>query len=374
MRILINASVAGHVENGLLVYSREMLKELLPLARNAGHEVSLLIPRGSILEEMDVEKVYLPAICGAQRKRSLLSPVCRLVYNLFVLPLVARKFDVVYSTTPHGALWGCTPQILTLHDLNALQFPRQHRFQYWYMRLCLPLLLRHSRKIVSISNTTKDLLAKDFGVAEGKMSVVYNGCSEGFRPIDGAATRVELKYGVRDYILACGVSFPHKNIRFLVENYANLPQALRLKHPLAVVGVNTDSYAQSLMQYAATLPCAGAIKFLGMVPSEDLAAIYSAARVLVFPTLAEGFGMPPIEALRCGTPCLVSNLQILRETLDMPDERYFDPVDGASLVACLTGELARTKDVPSEIRERIKTFSWKSAAEQVYGILSRIMV
>ena len=369
MKILINASVTGHVVNGLLVYSREMLKELLPRLRAAGHEATLLIPRGSILEELDVEKRYLPAICGTQKKRSPLSPICRLAYNLCALPFVARKFDVVYSPTPHGAFWGRTPQILTLHDLIAIQFPTQHRFQYCYMRLCLPLLLRHSRKIVSISNTTKDILQKEFGVSEKKVFVIYDGSSEEFRPVDEAMDRIKSRYSVRDYILACGISFPHKNIRFLIENYANLPQALRLKHPLIVVGVNTDSYAQSLMQYAASLPCANEIRFLGMVPSEDLAALYSAARVFVYPTLAEGFGMPPIEALRCGTPSLVSNLPILRETLAMSDEYYFDPKNDASLVACLTRELAREKNVPCEIAAHVQTFSWKSAAEQVFSML-----
>ena len=369
MKILINASVTGHVVNGLLVYSREMLKELLPQLRVAGHEATLLIPRGSILEELDVEKRYLPAICGTQKKRSPLSPICRLAYNLFVLPFVARKFDVVYSPTPHGAFWGRTPQILTLHDLIFLQFPGQHRLHASYLRIFLPRLLRHSKKIVAISNVTKQLMTDAFGTPDEKTIVIYNGCSEQFHPVDDAAQTVTAKYGVRDYIMACGVGFPYKNIRFLVECYAKLPREVQLRHPLVAIGINTEASAQSLMQYASTLPCASEIRFLGMVPSEDLAALYSAARVFVFPTLAEGFGMPPIEALCCGTPSLVSDLPILRETLAMTDEYYFDPKDDTSLVACLTRELAREKNVPCEIAARVQTFSWKSAAEQVFSML-----
>ena len=369
MKILINASVTGHVVNGLLVYSREMLKELLPRLRAAGHEATLLIPRGSILEELDVEKRYLPAICGTQKKRSPLSPICRLAYNLFVLPFVARKFDAVYSPTPHGAFWGRTPQILTLHDLIFLQFPGQHRLHAGYLRIFLPRLLRHSKKVVAISRVTQRLMADAFGTPDEKTSVIYNGCSDQFHPVDDAAQTVAAKYGVRDYILACGVGFPYKNIRFLVECYAKLPREVQLRHPLVAIGINTETSAQSLMHDASMLPCASEIRFLGMVPSADLAALYSAARVFVFPTLAEGFGMPPIEALRCGTPSLVSDLPILRETLAMSDERYFNPFDEASLRACLLNELAKEKRVPPETQERVKTFSWSAVAEQLLALL-----
>ncbi len=361
MKILINASVSGMIENGLLVYSREMLKELLPRLKAQGHEATLVVPQGSRLEELDVRKLYLPSVCGTQKKWSFLSPIFRLAYNLFVLPFRARKFDCLYALTPHGAIWGKTPQILTVHDLIALQFPRQHRFQYWYMRLCLPLLLRHSRKVIAISKTTKDLLVERFAISQEKVVVVYNGCSQGFHSVDDASLHVESKYGIRDYIFACGISFPHKNIRFLIENYADLPQPLRQKHPLAVVGVNTSPYAQSLMQLAASLPCADAIKFLGMVPAEDLVAIYSAARLFVYPTLCEGFGMPPIEAARCGTPSLVSDLPVLREVLSLEDARYFDPSNPQSLRDALVRELSQPKVAP----DRYLNYSWHNAAAAV---------
>ncbi len=361
MKILINASVSGMIENGLLVYSREMLKELLPRLKAQGHEATLVVPQGSRLEELDVRKLYLPSVCGTQKKWSFLSPIFRLAYNLFVLPFRARKFDCLYALTPHGAIWGKTPQILTVHDLTSLQFTRQRRFQYWYMRFIFPLMLRHSKKVIAISQTTKDLLVETFGISQEKVIVVLNGCSARFNPVENAVEIVAAKYGVRDSILACGLIDPYKNIHFLVERYAELPADLQRRHPLVLVGVNTSPYAQSLMRLAASLPCADSIKFFGMVPAEDLVAIYSAARLFVYPTLCEGFGMPPIEAARCGTPSLVSDLPVLREVLSLEDARYFDPLNPQSLRDALVRELSQPKVAP----DRYLNYSWHNAAAAV---------
>jgi len=372
MRIFINASVAGSVVNGFLVYCREMLRELLPLLKAAGHDVTLLLPRGSLLEEFDVDKLYLPAVCGMPKKRSPLNPICRLAYNLFVVPFLARRYDVVSSLTPHGMCWGCGRQILMLHDLIPLEFPAQHKLQYYYTRFILPWILRRSKRVICISETTRKQLLSRFHYPIGRTDVVYNGCSDEFVPISDAADRIAAKYGVRDYLLACGVGFPHKNIRFLIENYVRLPEALQEKHPILLVGNNADPYAQSLMHLAQDMNCGARIHFAGMVPQADLPALYSAARLLVYPTLCEGFGMPPIEAARCGTPSLISKLPVLREVTGLPDLACFDPHDSADLLRKLEVELQHPKAMRPEFFARAAEFSWQRAAEQILKILEEV--
>ena len=372
MRLLINASVTGVIVNGFSVYCRELLRELLPLLEERGHDVELLIPRGSILEELDVKKRYLPAICGVPRKRNPLNPVCRLLDNVFVLPFMTRRVDITYSLTPHGSIWGSARQVLTVHDLIPLEFPKQHRLQYYYTRLFLPKILRHSRKVICISDVTRQALAERFPGAAADVTVIYDGCSGEFRRRPDAKERVLAKYGVADYILACGVGFPHKNVKFLIESYARLPKELQSRHPLLVVGINTDPYAQGLMAFAASLPCSADIRFAGMVAQSDLPDVYAAARLLVYPTLCEGFGMPPIESVRCGTPCLVSNIPILRETLSMADERYFDPRDNDDLTDKIGRELSHEKTVEEDLARRADSYSWRRAADMALKVLEEI--
>ena len=371
MRILINASVSGHVMNGFLVYCLNLLRALLPLLKAKGYDVCLVIPRGSILEELDVPKKYLPAICGMPKKRSPINPICRLLFNMFVLPFYTHRGDIVYALTPHGSFWGPGRQILTLHDLIPLEFPSQHRLQYYYNRYFLPWMLRHSEKVICISRTTRDLLMRRFKQPEEKLSVIYNGCSEDFRPVDGAADLIRGRYGVSDYLLACGVGFPHKNIKFLIETYAQLDKEFRRQHPLVIVGINTDAYAQGLMAMTRGLPCAADVHFVGMVPQEVLPALYSAARLFVYPTLSEGFGMPPVESMRCGTPCIVSDLPILREILGMHDARYFNPQDQTSLSVCLMSALEQSKDKCESgvVGDR---YSWAQAATAVLAELENM--
>ena len=372
MRILINASVCGHIVNGCLVYCREMLKELIPLLRKRGHDVVLLIPRGSILDEFDVKKKYLPAICGTPKKRSPINPICRLLYNFFVLPFLVRRNDIVYALTPHCSFFGWGHQILTVLDLIPLEFPKQHKLQYYYTRLLLPLVLRHSKRVICISNTTKQALREKFKVETDNATVVYCGCSSEFRRIPDARDIILTRYGVADYILACGVGFPHKNIKFLIEAYAKLPKEYQKKHPLVVVGINTDPYAQSLMALASSLPCSEDIHFVGMVPQSDMPRMYAAARLFVYPTICEGFGMPPIESVRCGTPCLVSDLPILKETLAMPDERYFDPCNHDDLAGKIVAELTHEKIVDEDLVRRADSYSWQQAAVMAMKVLEGV--
>ena len=372
MRILINASVCGHVVNGCLVYCREMLKELVPLLKRNGHDVVLLIPRGSILDEIDVKKKYLPAICGTPKKRSPINPICRLLYNFFVLPFLVRRNDIVYAMTPHCSFFGWGRQILTVLDLIPLDFPEQHRLQYYYARFFLPLVLRHSKKVICISNTTKQAMAEKLKADTSNATVVYCGCSSEFCRLPDASSVIAAKYGVSEYILACGMGFPHKNIRFLIESYAKLPEELQKKHPLVVVGINTDPYAQSLMALAASLPCSESIHFVGMVPQSDMPRMYAAARLFVYPTICEGFGMPPIESIRCGTPCIVSNLPILKETLSMADELYFDPFDHNDLAGKIAAELVREKTVAEDLVRRADSYSWQRAAVMALKVLEEV--
>ena len=334
--------------------------------------MELLIPRGSILEELDVKKRYLPAICGMPRKRSPLNPVCRLLYNVFMLPFVTRRGDVVYSLTPHGTIWGSARQVLTVHDLIPLEFPKQHRLQYYYTRLFLPKILRHSKKVICISDVTRQALTERFPGAAADVTIIPNGCAREFQQRPDAKEHVLAKYSVVDYILACGVGFPHKNVRTLIESYAKLPKELQSMHPLLVVGINTDPYAQGLMAFAASLPCAANIKFAGMVAQSDLPDVYAAARLLVYPTLCEGFGMPPIESVRCGTPCLVSDIPILRETLSMADERYFDPHNSDDLAGKIINELSHEKTVDEDLVHRTDSYSWQRAAELALKALEEV--
>jgi glycosyltransferase involved in cell wall biosynthesis len=259
--------------------------------------------------------------------------------------------------------------IVTIHDLGYVHFPQAHPLR---QRLYLDLTTRYSARRASViladSEATRHDLAAHYQVAPGKIRVVYPGVEGIARTSDAAIATVRQKYRLPErYILFLGTLQPRKNIARLVEAY----QSWRLQ---------ADSAGKSVALILAgrrgwlsdTLPLnAPGVTVPGYVADADVAALYSGALALAFPSLYEGFGFPVIEAMRCGTPVLCSNTSSLPE-LAGDAALTVDPLDVNAIrdgLACLVTDSTLRADLVQRGYQQVARFTWRAAAERTLGAL-----
>jgi glycosyltransferase involved in cell wall biosynthesis len=257
--------------------------------------------------------------------------------------------------------------VVTVHDLGYLYFPAAHPF---WQRLYLDLSTRYSARRATIvladSEATRRDLSTAYGIALDKIRVVYPGV-EGLTRADAAAiAAVRAKYGLPErYLLFLGTLQPRKNVSRLIAAYGRW-RAAHPNDPTALVLVGRRGWLS-----ADFLLDAPGVIVTGYAADADVAALYSGALALVFPSLYEGFGFPVIEAMRCGTPVLCSNTSSLPE-LAGDAALLVDPLDEAAIAAGIE-RLIGDSDLRGELVRRgtaqTARFTWRAAAESTLTAL-----
>ncbi len=177
-RVLINGSMIDDRPTGVGIYTLSIIKELLK-STNQNIEFTLITPKNSFVESLDIRKIYVSTRMKTSNKGKL-GGIYRLLWNLFVYPLYLRNYDLGYSPTSHGALFS-SKQIITIHDLIAMHNPKQHRLQYYYFKLVVPLWLKYSKKVIAISCQTQFDIITFFNCDVKKIDVVYNGFDDKYK-------------------------------------------------------------------------------------------------------------------------------------------------------------------------------------------------
>ncbi|HYC72425.1 MAG TPA: glycosyltransferase family 1 protein [Opitutaceae bacterium] len=264
--------------------------------------------------------------------------------------------------------------VVTIHDLTSLVMPGQNLRGWVSHRLLGRRVCRNADRVIAISESAKRDLVRYHGVPAEKVAVVYNGLGERFRPAARAdADRVRDRYRLAGpFLLFVGVLQPRKNVPALVRAYA-AARAQGLEWPLVIGGIGPEAARVSDM--AARLGVADRVVMLGRVPDADLPALYSAAEVFAFPSLYEGFGWPPLEAMACGIPVVCSNRSSLPEVVGdaalqvEPDES--DQLRDAIL------RLAGDPDLRAEYRcrglARAAQFSWERCARETWRVYEELL-
>ncbi|NDJ54226.1 MAG: glycosyltransferase family 4 protein [Chloroflexi bacterium] len=268
------------------------------------------------------------------------------------------------------------PSVLTVHDLIFKRFPAYHkRLNYWYLNQAMPLFVRRAQHIIAVSEATKADLIQYYNTPEDKISVVYEAAHSRFSPQDQAeVARVRAIYQLPErYLLAVGTIEPRKNYARVIEVLARL----RVDDPelkLVIVGVEgwlTESFQQALDAFKQR----DAVVLPGFVLDDDLPAVYSGADALVMASLAEGFGLPILEAMACGVPVACSSTTALGEIAGSA-AAVFDPEDVDEMTDVIQRVLS-IDDLRDSLRrwglERASQFSWQKAAQQTWAIYQQVI-
>jgi glycosyltransferase involved in cell wall biosynthesis len=363
----------GGQPSGLGVYSQNVLVELVKQARTR-HRLTVYTPSTEPLSGMDQAGLTVCKVPGMLNPRyGAKAALARFVWSQTVFPsILADRYDVLYSPTHHGLLRKGPPQIITVHDLLALKFPSQYRLQYYYFIHVLPRVIRHSSAVIVDSESTKRDVHEHYGLDLDRIFVVYSAVNQGFQPASLDSQRhVKQKYGLSNYILIVGASYPHKNVVRALQAFARVRSALP-KMEVVVAG-GRPPYTETVRQEAHALNLQE-VKFLGYVPPSELPALYSGARVLLYPSYYEGFGLPPLEAMACGCPVIVSHTSSLPEVCG-DAACYVDPYDTGSIAESLR-DLLTNEAAQEELRrkgsQRVGCFSWERTARDILKVVESV--
>ncbi|MBW9223589.1 glycosyltransferase family 4 protein [Methanothermococcus sp. SCGC AD-155-E23] len=257
--------------------------------------------------------------------------------------------------------------VITVHDLIQILFPKEVKpLVYLVQKIMLPKTLRMADKIISVSYHTKRDLIKYLKIPEDKIEVIYHGVDEDYKPLpEKEVEMIKKKYNITTpFILYVGSLKPLKNIPTLIKAYYKLRKQ-GLEYKLVITGKKRWKYRE-IFKLINKLNLQKDVIFTGYVPREDLPALYNAADLFVSPSLYEGFGLPPLEAMACGTPVITSNTSSLPEVVGDAGIMV-DPYDVDGLAKAMY-EVLTNDGLREELRkrglERAKLFNWKKCAEE----------
>ena len=311
------------------------------------------------------------------------NPLLGISWCLHTFPKLAAKFeyDVVFMPAGNRRLpysMPC-PTVGTVHDLSALHVPGKYdAFRGFYIKTVLPFLIRQLTHVITISESSKKDIMAHCGVPDDRITVIplAHNKKQFHKHIGGdEVSRVRQKFCLqKPYILYTSrLESPGKNHIRLIEAFSSLRKHTSIPHQLVFAG-SPWSRAKDIYDAAALSPFSSDILFLDFVPQRDLPALYSAAEAFVFPSLYEGFGLPVLEAMACGTPVLSSNISSLPE-VGGSAVRYFNPLSVTDMSCALNDVLfnpAERRFLVEEGLTQSSQFSWQKTVAETLDVLYRV--
>jgi glycosyltransferase involved in cell wall biosynthesis len=368
VRIGLDATPLLGPRTGVGYYTSRLLAAMLA----ADPEWRYLLYSNRSLEPLE------PALARATPVYSRLSGR-RMVWMQCLLPPVIRSSRAQLCHFPNAMapLWQQQPFVLTIHDASLFLYAHTHPLaRLVSIRLILPLLARRAAAIITVSHHARNDLLRILHLPPEKVHVIYEAAPEEFRPVNDPAilNGVRQKYGLPpQFLLYVGTLEPRKNLRRLLRA---LHEIRRRGYPHKLVMVGPPGWhLHHFYEEIERLSLQDRVSFTGYVPAADLPALYSLASLFVFPSLYEGFGLPPLEAMACGAPVLASNRTSLPEICG-DAAHLVDPEDEAALVNAMLSLLSddeRRRELSRRGPVRARLFSWKQAAQETMTVYCRVL-
>ena len=270
--------------------------------------------------------------------------------------------------------------IITLHDIFHEEYEELYTpLEYKRMKTLIPINAKKADKIITVSNYSKQQIIKHYNITEDKIDVIYNSVDKNTFRILGnreeTQNYIRSNYGINDeFILYVGTLQPRKNVERLLNAYFELKKDGGALPKLVIVGKKGWKYKQ-IFDRISEFGLERDVIFTGYVPLTDLVYFYNGALLFVFPSIAEGFGIPPLEAMACGTPVICSNTTCFPEIVG-DSAMLINPFDSNDIYSALKNAINK-----KEIREKyisrglvqIEKFSWYRSALKLHHIYKEVL-
>lgn len=290
------------------------------------------------------------------------------------LPLYLKRarLDLFHGTNYDIPIWGGCPTVLTIHDLSLLLFPETHEQRnVRRARRRLPLMSRRATLIITPTEALKSEVCKHLSVPRDKVVVVHEAPRRSFQPMPLAeASATVRRLGLDDeFILYVGTIEPRKNLITLVKAFEDVLRTTTLRPQLVIAG-KQGWLTDELFTYIDKANLGDRLRLTGYLGDDDLRALYSACRVMVYPALYEGAGLPTLEAMACGAPVVTTNTPAIAEMVG-DNARLFAPSDSHALaqhlVALLTTAPARESLSRAGLKHAAR-YTWERAARETLAV------
>ncbi|MBI3815888.1 MAG: glycosyltransferase family 4 protein [Nitrospinae bacterium] len=369
-KIVINASFTHENPTGLGIYTLELVKELLRLKTDFDFFVHA---NSKELKDLFPEKVNLI--------NNFTSPsygfkghICRILWEQFILPLklFRQKPLLLYSTIAEGLFIPFVKQIITVHDIISVRFAEAYPKMKYYFRYLAPYLLKGSDAIICVSEFTRKEIFNYYDIQSNKpVYVIYEGYNkQNFYPREKGF--VKRQYGLEKYIFYVGDMRAHKNLERAIEAFYRLD---RKNIKFVIAGKKDPRFYPAHEKKVKELSLQEDVIFLDYVPQEYLPNLYSEAEAFIFPSLYEGFGLPPLEAMACGCPVVASKIASLPEVCG-DAACYIDPYNIESIAEGIN-RVITDKALQESLRikglERAKIFSWEKSAKEHLNVFEDVL-
>lgn len=362
MKIAIDAHMIGHKSTGNETYMVNLINALGRLHGNS-HQYTVYVDQAEAHNALHS--------CNGHMSFRQLATHSPLIRVLFLLPMEFRraKADVVHMQYILSPVLPRCASVVTIHDISFEHFPGVFKpTELLRDKLLVPFSARRADAVLTVSEFTKADLVKTYGIAPEKIVVAVGSVDSGFRLLEDRAKidGVCRQYGIDGpFILYVGNIQPRKNLVRLVQAYAALVRGESVPHRLVIVG-NKAWRHLPVLEAVRAFGLEQRVVFTGYIPEEDVCALYNAADLFVFPSIFEGFGLPIVEAMACGTPVITSN------TSSMPEAGgeaaiYVDPFSVPELTLAMR-KVLEDADLRARLSAsglaRAAQFSWEEAARK----------
>lgn len=308
-------------------------------------------------------------------------PYSRWLWMQFKLPQLIRRSqpDLCHFTNNTAPLNHVAPYIITIHDVSLFLHSQFHpRSRLIALRLLLPSVARRAGHVLAVSEFARRDIIKTLNLSPERVSVVHEAAAAHFHPLHDPAQRTQLRsrYNLPEtFILYVGTIEPRKNLHRLLKAMTIVWRE-HPAYPLVLAGPAgwmMDGVLEKEIEATGATP--NNVRFLGYVPEEDLPGLYSLATIFAFPSLYEGFGLPPLEAMSCGTPVLTSQQSAMSEVCGEAAclvDPYNEEAIADGLMTLLNNPAQQEIFVERGL-ERARHFSWQRAAQETAAIYEKVL-
>ena len=380
MHVVINATVTSQREKtGIAVFTENLIKAMCEQERDNIYDVFTL--QSPVLKKPSEQilKVHsLPVIFS--KLPAKLSWACWYAwyYTAFNMQLDRMKPDVYLSFDFTVPGYHRCPAICMIYDLTPLLFPETYP-EHFRIRFGKQVAhaVKNTERLVTISQAVKKDIQKYYNVGPEKIDVIYPGYDEKKFTVEGDKNvdkAVLSRLGIKlPYVLFLGTMEKKKNIPRLIEAYNIVRENSSIIHKL-VLGGKRDWNDSDIFESITHSPVAEDINYIGYVPHDDLPSVMRNADLFVFPSLNEGFGRPPLEAMACGVPVITSRVSALPEVVGDAGI-LIDPYNVDEIAQAIVNVLSNRELRQNMVRkglDQARLFSWRKAAADMLSILSSV--